>query len=148
MELVNIEKLINKYFEGETNLNEEAQLRNYFTSHKVPAHLEAYQDLFGYFESKSNEVYRKPLLPTKKVKISYKWLSVAASVILLLGLFIFNKPNKPSKEELAQSYQTTQEALQLISKNLNKGAFAMMQLQEFEKTKDIVFKEDNDKNNK
>ncbi len=148
MELVNIEQLINKYFEGETSLNEEVQLRNYFTSHKVPAHLEIYQDLFGYFDAKSTEVYKKPLLPKKSIKIPYKWLSVAASIILLLGLFVFNNKSKPSKKQLAQSYQTTQEALQLISKNLNKGAFAMMQLQEFEKTKDIVFKEDNDKNDK
>jgi hypothetical protein len=144
MELVNIEKLIEKYFEGETNLNEEAQLRTYFTSQKVPVHLEAYQDLFGYFEAKANEPFKKPLLPVKKVKVSYKWLSVAASIVLLISVFIYNK-NETKKEQLAQSYQTTQQALQLISKSLNKGAFAMLQLQEFEKTKTKVFKENNEK---
>ncbi|MFK5889906.1 MAG: hypothetical protein QM486_04160 [Flavobacteriaceae bacterium] len=140
MELVNIEKLIEKYFEGETNLNEEAQLRTYFTSQKVPAHLEAYQDLFGYFEAKANESFKKPLLPVKKVKVPYKWLSVAASIALLISVFMYNK-NETKKEQLAQSYQSTQEALQLISKNINKGAFAMVQLGEFEKTKTMVFKE-------
>lgn len=144
MELVNIEKLIEKYFEGETNLNEEAQLRTYFTSQKVPVHLEAYQDLFGYFEAKANESFKKPLLPVKKVKVPYKWLSVAASIMLLISVFIYNK-NETKKEQLAQSYQSTQQALQLISKSLNKGAFAMVQLQEFEKTKTKVFKENNDK---
>jgi len=144
MELVNIEKLIEKYFEGETNLNEEAQLRTYFTSQKVPAHLEAYQDLFGYFEAKANESFKKPLLPVKKVKVPYKWLSVAASIALLISVFMYNK-NETKKEQLAQSYQSTQEALQLISKSINKGAFAMVQLGEFEKTKTKVFKENNDK---
>jgi len=142
MELVNIEKLIEKYFEGETSLEQEAELRRYFTSHKVPAYLEAYQDLFGYFEAKANESFKKPLLPVKKAKLSYKWLSVAASIVLLISVFIYNK-NETKKEQLAQSYQSTQQALQLISKSLNKGAFAMMQLGEFEKAKDIAFKEEN-----
>jgi hypothetical protein len=144
MELVNIEKLLEKYFEGETSLEQEAELRRYFTSHKVPAHLEAYQDLFGYFESKASESFKKPLLPVKKAKLSYKWLSVAASIALLISVFIYNK-NETKKEQLAQSYQSTQQALQLISKSLNKGAFAMAQLQEFEKTKTKVFKEKNNK---
>jgi len=143
MELVNIENLIEKYFEGETSLKEEAQLRDYFTSHKVPAHLEEYQDLFGYFNFKANESFNKTLLPVKKDRVAYKWLSVAASIVLLISVFVYNN-NETKKEQLAQSYQNTQEALQLISKNLNKGAFAMAQLQEFEKTKTMVFKE-NDK---
>lgn len=141
MELVKVENLLEKYFEGETSLEQEAQLRKYFTTHKVPAHLEAYQDLFGYFDSKLNESYKKPLLPESKMKVPYKWLSIAASVAILFSVFVFNYQSKPSEEQIAQSYKNTKEALQLISKNINKGAFAMAQLQEFEKTKEIVFKE-------
>ena len=141
MELVKVENLLEKYFEGETSLEQEAQLRKYFTTHKVPVHLEAYQDLFGYFDSKLNESYKKSLLPESKIKVPYKWLSIAASVAILLSVFVFNYQSKPSEEQIAQSYKNTQEALQLISKNINKGAFAMAQLQEFEKTKEMVFKE-------
>jgi len=142
MELVKVENLLEKYFEGETSLEQEAQLRNYFTTHKVPAHLETYQDLFGYFDSKLNESYKKPLLAESKIKIPYKWLSIAASVAIIFSVLVFNNQSKKTSEaQIAQSYKNTQEALQLISKNINKGAFAMAQLGEFDKTKDIIFKE-------
>lgn len=142
MELVNIEKLVEKYFEGETSLKEEAELRQYFTTHQVPVHLEAYQDLFGYFEQKQKELYTKPIVVSKKTKVPYKWLSVAASVALLISIFTI-KPfnNEPSKEELLAQYQTAQQALDLIAISLNKGNYAMVQLQNFDKTKDIIFKQ-------
>lgn len=146
MELINIEKLIEKYFEGTTSLQEETELRQFFTKQQVPVHLQDYQDLFGYFEAKSNELYNKPILPVKKAKISYKWLSIAASVALLIGVFTL-KPftDKPSQEELLANYQSAQQALDLISKSLNKGTYAMAQLKKFDETKDIIFKNNNDK---
>ncbi len=143
MELNNIEKLLEKYFKGETSLNEEAALRQYFTTQKVPVHLEPYQDLFGYFTVKKSEALSKPIVLNKKFKFSYKWLSVAAVSVFIIGTYIYN--NQVSKTRYAQTmrdYQTTQQALDLISKNLNKGVFAMAQLQEFETTKNKIFKED------
>ncbi len=143
MELVNIEKLVEKYFEGETSLREEAELRQYFTTNQVPNHLEAYQDLFGYFEQKQKELYTKPIVVSKKIKVPYKWLSIAASVAILISVFTI-KPfnNEPSREELLAQYQTAQQALDLIATSLNKGNYAMVQLQEFDKTKDIIFKQE------
>jgi len=141
MELMNIEKLIEKYFEGQTTLAEETTLRQYFTTNKVPAHLQSYQDLFGYFKTKQLEVTNRPITLSKRIKFPYKWLSVAAMVIFVLGIYIFNtKPNKPSQAQLLKDYQTTQQALQMISKNLNKGTYAMAQLQEFDITKNKIFK--------
>lgn len=142
MELNNVEKLLEKYFEGETSLNEEDALRQYFTTQKVPVHLEPYQDLFGYFTVKKSEALSKPIVLKKKPKISYKWLSIAAVLVFVLGTYIYNNHvDKTRQAQLMQDYQTTQQALDLISKNLNKGVFAMAQLQEFENTKNIIFKE-------
>ena len=46
MELANIESLLDSYFEGETSLDQENILRDYFSSANVAPHLMAYQDLF------------------------------------------------------------------------------------------------------
>ena len=43
MDLIEIEKLLIKYENAETTLNEEAILRTYFLTEKVPSHLKEYQ---------------------------------------------------------------------------------------------------------
>lgn len=144
MELNNIEKLLEKYFEGKTTLNEEVTIRQYFTTNKVPVHLEPYQDLFGYYVVKQQEALAKPIVLSKRLRLPYKWLSIAAMLVFILGVYIFkSQDDKLSQTQLLQDYQTTQQALDLISKNLNKGVFAMVQLKEFETTKDKIFKETN-----
>jgi len=143
MELINIENLIEKYFEGKTTLSEESTLHEYFITNKVPQHLEPYQDLFGYFEIKKLEVTKKPIKLSKSFKLPYKWLSIAAMLIFVVGIYIIRQEQtKPTEAQLLNDYKTTQQALQLISKNLNRGAFAMAQLQEFDKTKNKIFKKD------
>ncbi|NCP20421.1 MAG: hypothetical protein COS42_02635 [Flavobacteriales bacterium CG03_land_8_20_14_0_80_35_15] len=142
MELNNIEKLLDKYFEGATSLNEEAIIRQYFTTQKVPAHLEAYQDLFGYYAFKNAEESNKPIVLNKKFKVPYKWLSIAAMFVVVLGSYLYkNQVDKTKQAQLLKDYQTTQQALELISNNLNKSTFAFAQLQEFENTTNKIFKE-------
>lgn len=41
-----IEQLLERYWECETSLEEEAILRNFFSQKEVPAHLQAYRDVF------------------------------------------------------------------------------------------------------
>ena len=48
MELTNIEKLLVKYENAETTLEEENSLRTYFSSNKVAPHLKEYQLIFNY----------------------------------------------------------------------------------------------------
>ena len=55
MELKNIESLLEKYEEGQTSLQEEAQLKHYFTTETVAPHLEVYRSLFTYFVSDKQE---------------------------------------------------------------------------------------------
>ena len=51
MELKLVEQLLEKYFQGETTIAEEKQLKAYFSSNDVASHLAKYQSLFGYFET-------------------------------------------------------------------------------------------------
>ncbi len=48
MESKYIEQLLERYWQCETSLEEESELRAFFSSEKVPAHLLRYRDLFVY----------------------------------------------------------------------------------------------------
>lgn len=56
-----IEQLLEKYFEGETSLEEEKLLRNHFQNEEVPEHLQSYRDQFGYASELSRAEPREDL---------------------------------------------------------------------------------------
>ena len=131
MVLNSIEKLIEKYDNGETSLKEEQQLKAYFAQEEVAPHLESYKVMFQYFNrTKQEELFTKdvPLKP-KKYNV-YKWISVAAVVILMLGIFIPQIGDGPKtfadySEDEQKMYLETKEALAMLSSNFNQGASSL-----------------------
>ncbi|WP_411767007.1 hypothetical protein [Winogradskyella sp. A3E31] len=126
MVLNNVEKLLEKYNNAETSLQEEAQLKAYFNSDDVAPHLEHYKPLFQYFSKTQKEEFTKDVpLKTKKTSM-YQWISVAAVTILMLGIAI-PKLSGPSEQELKDrelamaTYNQTMEALSLVSLGINEG---------------------------
>ncbi|MBL4724796.1 MAG: hypothetical protein JKY73_05375 [Lutibacter sp.] len=138
MELANIEKLLEKYLNAETTIAEEKELKNYFANSNVAPHLVEYQALFGYFSAGKNERFTKTIQLNSQKK-SWKWLSVAASVVLLVSVYTGYQNNQKRKAE--RMYQETQLAFGMLSTNLNKGSVAIAQLQHFENTKNKIFKQ-------
>ena len=138
MELVNIEKLLQKYLDAETTIAEENELRTYFLSDNVAPHLEEYQALFGYFSISKKDKFTKPIqLKTKKT--NWKWLSVAASIVLLVSVYSGYRNNQQKEAEMV--YNETLLAFNLLSENLNKGNNAIAKLQYFEETTNKIFKQ-------
>ena len=83
----NIENLLEKYFEATTTVAEEELLRTYFTQESVASHLEQYRPMFSYFSKAKEEQYTKQVPLNTRRKFNYKWISVAAVAVLLLGIY-------------------------------------------------------------
>lgn len=108
---MNIEELLNRYFEGETSAAEEQQLRAFFRQGEVPPHLAPYRALFAYFDEEIRlaadqapeaSVFGDGMVPSaEKLRrktlrgVGYTLLGVAASVLLVLGLFRVFPPADP-----------------------------------------------------
>ena len=88
MVLDKIENLLEKYDNGETTLQEEQQLKSYFSQETVAPHLEVYKPMFQYFLLTQKEQFTKdvPLKP-RKTNTLYKWISIAAITVLMFGEF-------------------------------------------------------------
>lgn len=128
MVLDKIEILLEKYDNGETTLQEEQQLKNYFSQETVAPHLEVYKPMFMYFLQTQKEQFTKeiPLQP-KKTYTLYKWISVAAIAVLMFGIYT-QVGNQSTAKTLAQltieereAYDTTMEAFSMLSSKFNKG---------------------------
>lgn len=148
MELSKIEQLLDKYFEGKTTLQEENDLKKYFSQAFVPTHLEQYKAMFTYFsQSKEEKMETEIKLPKENKKIIwYKYVGIAA--ILVVSFTIIQlyptkneiKLTQAEQKEAQRAFNETKKAFQLISKNLNKGNNAIAYLDEFESTKNKIFK--------
>ncbi|WP_242134881.1 hypothetical protein [Aestuariivivens marinum] len=133
MVLNSIEKLIEKYENGETSLKEEQVLKNYFTSDTVAPHLEMYKPLFTYFLANQQEQFTKDVSLKTKKAFNYKWISVAAVAVLMLG-FYFNKPSDVGTiDDPEIAFSEVSKSLAMISNHFNKGTSTVGYLNEVNK---------------
>ncbi|OMQ10054.1 hypothetical protein [[Flexibacter] sp. ATCC 35103] len=162
MEFNKIEDILEKYFQGETSIAEEKELKDYFSSPNVAQHLEQYKPMFGYFsqvkEQKSTQELKNlartdEAIPLKTKKRNVAWLSIAASVVVLLGVgtyFYVSEKNAPpaiAQSELGtyddpeEALAATQKALALLSNNVNVGIGSVQYIKEYEQSKNKIFKQ-------
>lgn len=153
MEWNKIEILLEKYFQGETSIAEEKELTNYFSSQNVAQHLEHYKLLFGYFPlaKEQKSLQETPLiLNTREKKRNFAWLSIAASVVVLLGIGTygyFNYDKAVYNRDLGTyddpqiAFRETQKALSQLSNHVNVGIESVQYIQEFNNSKNLIFKQ-------
>lgn len=149
MELDNIEIIIEKYFQGETSIAEEKELKNYFTSSNVAQHLEHYKPIFGYFSLAKEQKFKQEI-PLQSKKRNVAWLSIAASVVVLLGIGTygyFNYGTANLNQDLGTyddpeiAFRETQKALSQLSDHVNVGIESVHYIQEFDNSKNLIFKQ-------
>lgn len=140
MVLNNIEKLLEKYENGETSLSEEQQLKHYFKQETVAPHLEMYKPMFTYFTVNQQEQFTKDLPLKTKNKFNYKWLSVAAVAVLMFGFYLNTSFGRETYTQQEQdiAFNQFKSSMQMISKNFNKGTSQMSYLGEIDKAKSQV----------
>ena len=144
MGLDNIEKLLEKYFEATTTVAEERTLQEYFSQEKVATHLEQYRPMFNYFSNAKEERYTKqvPLKPKKSNNNYYKWISVAAAVVLAFGIYFGNEYQETKRLEQQKAeyaYQETKKAFELLAENFGRGTEKVAYLKEFEEAKQKIY---------
>ncbi len=144
-------ELIEKYFTGETSLEEERILRGYFNGSNVDPRLNTYASLFRFFEKENAIVFEEAKIPKfesveskiKPPKFSiprggFMWKIAATLAFLVVGsIFIFKIFEPKPKQIVAHrgakmiildgdddpevAYEKVKEALSLVSKKMKKG---------------------------
>lgn len=100
--MMNIETLIERYFDGQTSCEEERLLRQYFNSDNVAQHLKMYRPLFAYIQKEIDahngaETHREDETKTENSRVVAKQLSyrnrflfalcgVAAGLLLIISI--------------------------------------------------------------
>lgn len=147
MALDRIEKLVTKYFEGETSIAEEKELKNYFSSSDVAQHLEQYKSVFGYFSKEKEQKFSKKLPLKSNARVM--WLSIAATTVLSLGIGTYLYLDYKNSTEIVGCNSSddpevvlreTQKALDLVSRHINTGVASIGYINEYNNSKNRIFK--------
>jgi len=137
MESTKIEHLINRWLEGQTSLEEEQLLREYFAKEQVAPKLEMYRPMFRSFAAAAHEGTEKEIaLPQPGFRIKPFWYSVAALIVVAftVGSIVTSGSGLSTEEEEALSaLKQTKEVMLLMSSNLNKGTENVALLDAFRK---------------
>ncbi len=162
MNLKEIEALLEKFYDGESSLEEEESLRKYFNQEIVPDHLSAHLELFRYYKNARDEKIplRKIEYDTadmirkddhdknhfKKRRMFYLVTGIAASILILIGVYFqFIVNNKKSKYQLENTYEDPEvayaeakKALLLVSEKLNAGVQDFNKFSTFSQYQELI----------
>jgi hypothetical protein len=157
MNIREIEKLIDRYYSGETSLQEEEVLRKFFCGSNVPDHLLKHVPVFVWMKEQSDFTIEDPsfekklmakLMATDHTEYRQKpWLKsrtfssvlLAACVTLLIGILTvlqFREKDFNSaiqKQDAAVIYAQTTMILGFVSHNFNTGLQELVKVGEFER---------------
>ena len=152
MDTNNINRLLEKYWEGESTLQEEATLQEYFNNGNVATEHEEFQSLFQFYADEKEitisddfekrlleKIQNEPQVKIRKINWMRTIRSVAAVGILLVGaFFVFQNISDPVPPEYKgrkakvialvdegdteEAMEATKAALELISRKMKKGA--------------------------
>ncbi len=163
MDYTSIEKILDRYWAGETSLEEEKMLIQYFSTQNVPSHLKEHQDYFSALNTmcslKLDDSFDTEILQlieergqkeTKTISIFYnpkRWLSIAASFVVIVSVGYFGWFHEPKQQQYAMvdSYETPEQAfaqlkssLMGISSTLNEGKQQSLKLAKFDQTRQKI----------
>ena len=168
MDSKNIQALLDKYWNCETSLEEEQQLKAYFRGQDIPEQLKDTATLFQYFDQHKKKDLQDPAFDQevlKKVKagkegklrsLVYNSLRIAAGIaVLIVGTFLVrNEVRKSSPVAVEDTYndpklafEETKKALMMISKSFGNAEDKAKKINMFNEAQKSIQKTEDDKNN-
>jgi len=149
MESEKIKQLLEKYWACETSLEEEKQLKEFFSQPNLSPNWAKHQAMFQFFkaegeqeiigdfeESLTQKIKIKELRP-KRNMLFYNMMRVAASLLIVLGCaYFYQQDAKPTETAVMQdtftdpeeAYAEVKKALLKVSKDLNTGTEYMVSI--------------------
>lgn len=147
MKIEDVKILLDKFYRGETSLDEEKRLSDFFRQENVPLELEHDRKVFlslsdneiqvpdnmersiaSLIDSFEDKSVRKA---AKIVSMRYSLIAVAASLLLVVGIGFFYQQHQKTQwmadtyKNPDEAYTATINALQLFSENFSKGVEPM-----------------------
>ena len=114
-----IARMLDKFMAGETSLNEEQMLAEYFRTNEVGDEWQEYKEMFALFDSgkvdieldvevaqpvniSEGKVKTLPKDVNTKPKIIIRWVmtGIAASILFMIGFYFFNKGGEPETQDV------------------------------------------------
>ena len=114
-----IARMLDKFMAGETGLNEEQMLAEYFRTNEVGDEWQEYKEMFALFDSgkvdiepetevaqpvniSEGKVKTLPKDVNTKPKILIRWMmtGIAASILFIIGFYIFNKDGESETQDV------------------------------------------------
>jgi hypothetical protein len=166
MDSKKIEELLNKYWNCETSLEEEQQLREYFRGQQIPEQWKEASTLFRYFDEHKKKILTdasfdedvlKKLKSPKQGKVTrlfYNSMRIAAGVAVLLVAtwFVRNEIRQTTPQEVVDTYddpklafEETKKALQMISKSFGNAEEKAKKINMFNEAQEQVQKKEETK---
>ena len=154
MDSKQVELIIDKYWAGNTSLEEEKQLQVFFKSNDVPPHMEMYKDLFVSPElaihPKLDKQFDAELISRiSEDQISSKWtmfkVAAIALILLIASISVFQIDTKPvfaedTFESPEEALEETKKAFILIAEAMNKGEQPVNMLSKLDQTNEKIKK--------
>lgn len=161
MDLDRMNDLLQKYWNAETSLEEEQQLREFFAKEPVPENLKETAGLFQYFEMQKKvgiddvafdrELKQKIKPAGKVINLSLMQVArIAAGLFVVVAATFFVRqeikkayPDAPTAEEDTYSdpkvaFEETKKALMMISKSFNKAQKEASKINVFNEATDKI----------
>jgi hypothetical protein len=157
-----IEELLSKYWNCETSLEEEQQLREYFTGKEIPEQLKETANVFQYFEANKKktlsdvtfegEVLKKIKTPKGKMaSLVYNAMRIAAGIAVLVVAIWVGRTEIRKTDPAATidtyddpkiAFEETKKALMMISKSFGTAETQAKKLNMFNEAQEEIQKKE------
>lgn len=132
----NVNQILEKYWEGETSLEEERLLKEYFLSNEVAEEHKEFRDLFVFFDQESSVKFpvsgRKEKTVVRPLRLRVMGAAAAILIFIMAGFLVYDQYGNDfrSSEVKWSNYEVENpeeareiaiEALAFLSSKLNKG---------------------------